>query len=745
MSAVTDLKAILRIRPFRRLWVTLGLSAMGDWLGLLATALFASSQFESTTAQGAAFSAVIVVRLVPSLILGPLAGVFADRWDRRITMAVCDVLRFGLFASIPLVALGTGTGLRAAGWTAVATFLIEAVGMMWMPAKEASVPNLLPRARLETANQLTLITTYGFAPVLAAGVMSFLEANWMAAPLASLGAWADPAALGLYFNALTFLAAGAVVYFAIPEISERKADPGHVRHTEQQQGMLRQFWDGWRHMGSDKMVRGLVMGILGAFGGAGVIIGTGQFYAQSLGGGEATFTVLFATVFVGLGIGIAAGPGIVGELSRRRWFGLSIVLGGIGLFLNTVAPLLWVAILGTLIVGAGAGMAFLAGITLLGREVEDTLRGRMFAFISTGARVVLMVTVAGAGVIAGFGNARRVEWGVISVELSFSRILLLAAAALSLFAGVVALRQMDDKPGVPIFADLWSSMRGRPLTLGVATGGYFVVFEGGEGSGKSTQAVKLAAWLRLRGHEVLLTREPGATPLGSRIRSLLLDPQSGTSPSPRAEALLYAADRAQHVSKVLRPALDAGSVVISDRYVDSSLAYQGSGRHLPSDEVAWLSNWATGGLKPDLVVLLDIDPKIGLVRATGDTDGDRLEQESLKFHEAVRYKFRDIAAEDTSRYLVLDATLPADQIAIKITERVAARLAPAETSGGDQQPWPEHRPPAEPPDAADPGTRPDRTTSDDDEPPSAAAGDPAGTEFDTPDEEPHYVPGRATP
>ena len=674
MSVVTDLKAIMRIRPFRRLWVTFGLSALGDWLGLLATALFASGQFDNATAQGAAFSIVIVVRLFPSLVLGPLAGVFADRWDRRITMAVCDFLRFGLFASIPLVALWTGTGLGAAGWTTIATFLIEAVGMIWMPAKEASVPNLLPRARLETANQLTLITTYGVTPVLAAGVMSLLEAHWMTAPLDALGDWAQPAALGLYLNAVTFGVAGLVVLFAIPEISERRIDPDQAPPAAGHPSLFRDFADGWRHMGSDKMVRGLVLGILGAFAGAGVIIGSGQFYAQSLGGGEATFTVLFATVFIGLGVGIAVGPVIIGQLSRRRWFGMSIVVAGIGLVLDTVAPALWPAVLGTLIVGAGAGMAFLAGITLLGREIEDSLRGRMFAFISTGARVVLMVTVALAGVVGGFGSARQIDLGPLTVDLSFSRLLLGVAAVLSVVSGVVSFRQMDDKPGVPVLRDLWSSMRGRPLTLGSTTKGHFVVFEGGEGSGKSTQAVKLAAWLRLRGHEVMLTREPGATELGTRIRSLLLDPQSGTSPSPRTEALLYAADRAQHVAKVVRPALDSGAVVISDRYVDSSLAYQGSGRSLPDDEVAWLSNWATDGLKPDLVVLLDIDPRVGLARATGDTDGDRLEQESVTFHEAVRYKFRDIAAEDPARYLVLDATEDAEVIADKVAERVAMLL-----------------------------------------------------------------------
>ncbi|HIV58665.1 MAG TPA: dTMP kinase [Candidatus Stackebrandtia faecavium] len=684
MSGVTDLKAIMRIRPFRRLWITFGLSAVGDWLGLLATALFASVQFDDAAAQGAAFSVVIVMRLFPSLVLGALAGVLADRWDRRVTMAVCDVLRFVLFASIPLVALWTGTGLGAAGWTAIATFLIEAVSMIWMPAKESSVPNLLPRARLETANQLTLFTTYGIGPVVGAAIMAFLQAHWMAPALESLGQWAEPAALGLYLNAITFLVAGIVVYFMIPEISERQA--AHARAAaEPQRSMVRDFIDGWRYMGSDKMVRGLVLGIFGAFAGAGVIIGTGQFYARSLGGGNSTFTVLFATVFIGLGIGIAAGPLMVGQLSRRRWFGYSIVVAGVGLLINTLAFATWLAIVGTLFVGCAAGMAFLAGITLLGREVEDTHRGRMFAFIAVGAKVILMVVIAGAAYVAGFGAARRVDLGAFVLDLSFSRLLLAGAAVIAVVAGIVAFKQMDDKPGVPIFRDLWSSMRGRPLSPGKEAGGYFIVFEGGDGSGKSTQAVKLAATLRLRGLDVLMTREPGATELGKRIRSLLLNPEANTEPSPRTEALLYAADRAQHVATVLRPALDEGKIVLSDRYVDSSKAYQGSGRDLPEEEVAWLSNWATDGLKPDLVVLMDIDPKVGIARATRGAEADRLEKESQKFHEEVRYKFLDIAAEDPARYLVVDAAQDADAIAGQVLERVDTLLsgATAETEADD--------------------------------------------------------------
>jgi dTMP kinase len=231
-----------------------------------------------------------------------------------------------------------------------------------------------------------------------------------------------------------------------------------------------------------------------------------------------------------------------------------------------------------------------------------------------------------------------------------------------------------------VLADLWGSLRGRPLSAPqpVPWGGLFVVFEGGEGAGKSTQLGLLAAALRAQGRDVVTTREPGATELGAYIRRLVLDRTTSTAPpSPRAEALLYAADRAHHVTTVVRPALGRGAVVLSDRYVDSSLAYQGAGRALPAGEVSWLSDWATGGLKPDLVVLLDVAPEVGLGRVSGRGSADRLEAESVAFHERVRYAFLDLAAADPKRYLVLDATLSAEQLAAAVTTRIRPLLPPA--------------------------------------------------------------------
>jgi dTMP kinase len=202
--------------------------------------------------------------------------------------------------------------------------------------------------------------------------------------------------------------------------------------------------------------------------------------------------------------------------------------------------------------------------------------------------------------------------------------------------------------------------------------GLFVAFEGGEGTGKTTQIARAVDRLRESGRTVVSTREPGGTGLGRELRRLVLDPHGDVSP--RAEALLYAADRAHHVETVIRPALAAGDVVITDRYVDSTLAYQGAGRGLTVDEARVITDWATGGLLPDLTVLLDLDPRAGLARAGARAAPDRLEAASMDFHEAVRAGFLALAAEDPARYLVLAADAPVDELAGRVHEALAIRL-----------------------------------------------------------------------
>jgi len=252
---------------------------------------------------------------------------------------------------------------------------------------------------------------------------------------------------------------------------------------------------------------------------------------------------------------------------------------------------------------------------------------------------------------------------------------LIVGGILALFAGLLAYRKMDDRQQGAVWKDVTSALRGDSgARRRMRTGGLFVAFEGGEGSGKSTQVELLAEWLRGNGTAVTTTHEPGATDVGSQIRRLLL--HDSTPLSPRAEALLFAADRAHHVESVIRPALEAGQVVVTDRYVDSSLAYQGVGRNLQIDEVRKISRWATGGLQADLIVLLDLPAELGLARARGRGGQDKLEAESFGFHERVREAFRMLAESDPRRYLVLDAAQLPDVIAGQVRAAVSRLMGP---------------------------------------------------------------------
>ena len=218
---------------------------------------------------------------------------------------------------------------------------------------------------------------------------------------------------------------------------------------------------------------------------------------------------------------------------------------------------------------------------------------------------------------------------------------------------------------------------------GRAHPGLFVTLEGGDGSGKSTQAGLLAEWLEGRGRRTVRTREPGGTDAGVEIRELVLHHRGAIAP--RAEALLYAADRAQHIATLVRPALERGDVVIQDRYLDSSVAYQGAGRVLDGGEIERLSLWAAEDLMPDVTILLDLDERVARGRLDrARTRYDRLESEAAAFHARVRRAYLDIAERDPERVLVLDATLPADELAARIRDRVAAVLP--EAPDGPAQP-----------------------------------------------------------
>lgn len=202
--------------------------------------------------------------------------------------------------------------------------------------------------------------------------------------------------------------------------------------------------------------------------------------------------------------------------------------------------------------------------------------------------------------------------------------------------------------------------------------GVFVVFEGGDSAGKSTQVGLLERWLEAQGVAHVVTRQPGGTAVGAQLRQLVLDPAYGDV-SPRAEALMYAADKAQHIHEVIEPALADGRVVVCDRYVDSMVAYQGAGRELDLAEISHLAWWAVGGRRPDLTILLDVDPGDGVATIRNK---DRLEGAGLDLHRRARQFFLDLAAADPERYLVLDGRQPRSAIAVAVQNRLAALLSP---------------------------------------------------------------------
>ena len=203
--------------------------------------------------------------------------------------------------------------------------------------------------------------------------------------------------------------------------------------------------------------------------------------------------------------------------------------------------------------------------------------------------------------------------------------------------------------------------------------GLFITFEGGDGPGKTTQINLLASWLESEGHTVVITREPGGTDLGTELRNIILHREGFIAP--RAEALLYAADRSHHIHTLVRPALKRGEIVVQDRYLDSSVAYQGAGRVLDPTEVRDISLWATENLMPDLTVVLDVPASVAKERqAAGERQYDRLEAEAEDFHTRVRESYLALAAEEPERFLVIDGESSIEEIHQAIVAKVSDLL-----------------------------------------------------------------------
>ena len=348
--AQDETRGVLAIRPFRKLWNSMVFSSLGDWLGLLATTAMAQQLSGGDYAKANfAIAGVFISRLLPAVFLGPIAGVIADRLDRRKLMVVCDILRTALYISIPI--------FHNYFWLYTATILVECVTLFWSPAKEASVPNLVPRTKLESANQVSLLAAYGTAPI--AALLFTLLSLFTSAFVALIPNFNTTAVdIALYVNAASF-AFAAFTIWNLKEIPKGAAAK-HAADT----GILKSLLEGWKSVSGTKIIRGLVLGMVGAFVAAGAVIGLARTFVGDLGGGEAAYGVLFGAVFSGLALGIAFGPKVFAQFSRRRLFGASLTIAGLFLVGLAAIPNLVLAVFTVIALGAFSGICWVTGFTM---------------------------------------------------------------------------------------------------------------------------------------------------------------------------------------------------------------------------------------------------------------------------------------------------------------------------------------------------------------------------------------------
>ena len=622
---------------------------MGDWLGVFALTLYVK---DLSGKPEFAVGGVLLFRVVPGLFFGPFAGVLADRFDRRRLMITADLARAALICSIPWI--------KEMWVLFLVSALMEILALMWTPAKEATLPNLVERDQLMTANQLSLITTFPIAGALVAGL------SGLAGLLGNVHSFAilekQPASLAFFVDAATFIFSATMVATFPSHLMKAKRARTEFSATHAYRDLI----EGLRFIRSDKTVMTLVTGAWIAFTGGGAVIALGPIFADRLTTSEAASGAAWGALIVAVGFGLVGGMITAGAIARRvpreRIFPIGLVVSGLGVLavgsMTTIQPTIAL----TPFVGFGAGTAWVTIFTLLQERVDDRLRGRTFATLYTGIMLSLFVALGGWPLLAGVIGNHRVELGNYLIDLSGVRIVMWAGGVFVALAGLLSLRAMRPVKLSKIrgrLSGLQFAVRPTRPVAGGARRGMFIVFEGTEGSGKTTQMKMLHNMFTEEGRSVVVTREPGGTPISERIRGIVLD-AGAKEMDPKTEALLYAASRAQHVDEVIRPALDSGKIVLCDRFIDSSLAYQGIARGLGEEDILRLNIWATDEALPDLVILLHLDPEIGLSRTKGDPD--RMEQEDIGFHRKVGEAYLHLARQFPSRFTVIDAAGTVEEI-----------------------------------------------------------------------------------
>ena len=403
---------------------------------------------------------------------------------------------------------------------------------------------------------------------------------------------------------------------------------------------------------------------IGLFAVLGATFMLAQPTAIGHGYGQAGFAVIIACCLVGWAIGFEMGPTFAPGMSRPRVSTFALLVSGVLLLATgSINELSGKVVL-------SAAIAFLVGIGVRAQPYDFSRRYGAVA----GAGLALVINALDLGGTVEVGSSP--DWVLAPSDVAF---LIFGIAAL--IAGVIGLFTFDPHKLQGLSVDIVHGFRPptQPETAAGGLGnsaerlgaGFFIAIEGGDGSGKSTQIKRIAAALADDGYHVESTREPGGTELGTKIRSVLFD---SDPPSPRTEALLFAADRAHHVASLVDPSLDAGNIVITDRYIDSTIAYQSAGRSFDEKTILALSRWATQGLVPNLTIVLDIEPEVAAERMGKRGDSNYLDQENQQFHQRVRQTYLSRAHKELDRYVVLDASVDADELTEQILAAIRARL-----------------------------------------------------------------------
>lgn len=656
------LKDLLTDPSFSRLWRAMLVSSLGDWVGFVAVAALVA-RLGGARAGPLAVAGVMLARLLPSVLFGSFAGVFADRFDRRKLMIGADVARGGMYAVLPFMPGLWGIFLLS--------FFIECLSLLWTPAKDASVPNLVPRRQLSNANSVGLITTYGTLP-LGAAVFTLLSGLSVAIGRHVPYLHDHPEFLALWLDACTFLFSARMVWgLDLRQPARKRTQLGEVPKLSFHQ-IVQEARDGYRFLAEHPLIRTMTVAIVISFSGAGAVIALGpSFSLDSLHAGPTGFGVLITAFGVGMGAGLGLMNFLTRFATKDRVLYVSMIGASICLVVLAAMPNITLAALFTVPMGVGVGVAWVTGYTMLQENVADEYRGRTFATLTIAARMVLFLAlVVFPGLAGAIGpHTRAFTIAGRTIDLSGVRIALWLGAVVVIIGGLFSRSSLKRSR----LARSW------PLSLAPrlhkpARTSVLIVFEGVEGSGKGTQIELARQYVESKGLDVVVTREPGGTGFGDRLRETILDPATGTV-DPRAEALVFAAARAHLVSAVIRPALDEGKVVLCDRFVDSSVAYQGYGRGLGEQDVLALNAWATQGLFPDLVILLHFEPEDGLARADGAPD--RFESEDLAFHAKVADAYLRIAEEHPDRFHVVDARGTPQEVHQRVQEgldRVLGRV-----------------------------------------------------------------------